>query len=123
MALETTVHRWDAQQAVTEPDPIDPMLAERGIGEFGMLWAASLQIGGLNTDLALRATDVGRSWVLALVGGVARLAPGDADTAISGSASDLYLWLLGRRSLGGLGVTGDVSAWERAILALPDASR
>ena len=123
MALETTVHRWDAQRAVGDPGPIDPLLATRGIGEFGVLWAAALPTGGIEGDLGLRATDVGRTWTLAVVEGAARLAPGDADDAVTGMASGLYLWLLGRIPLEEMIVSGEVAAWDRAIHALPDAGR
>lgn len=123
MALETTVHRWDAQRAVGSPDPLDPVLATRGIDEFGVLWARALPSGGLDHDLGLRAADTGRTWALAVVEGTARLGPGDADAAVSGSASDLYLWLLGRVPRDDLVVSGDAGPWERAIRSLPNASR
>ena len=123
MALETAVHRWDGQRAVGSPEPIDAILATRGIGEFGILWSDSLPSGGLDRDLGMRTTDTGRTWVFAIVEGRARLGPGDADDAVAGSSSDLYLWLLGRFPLGGLSASGDVAAWDRAIHSLPDATR
>jgi len=123
MALETTVHRWDAQRAVGMPDPINPLLAARGIEEFGMLWASSIPPGGIDRDLGLRASDTGRTWVLAVVDGTVRLGPGDADVATTGTASDLYLWLFGRVPTASLAVAGQVAAWDRAIRAVPDASR
>jgi uncharacterized protein (TIGR03083 family) len=123
MALETAVHRWDAQRGVGVPDPIDPVLAARGIEEFGILWGEAIPIGGLAGDLGIRAIDTGHTSVLSVVTGHVRLAPGDADVAVTGPVSDLYLWLLGRVSSGELAMTGEVDPWERAIRSLPDASR
>jgi len=123
MALETTVHRWDAEEAVGSPRPIDPVLAARGIDEFGILWAGTVPSDGLDHDLCLRATDVARAWVFGVFEGAVRLGSGEAGDSIAGSASDLYLWLLGRGNADSLTVAGDVDAWERSIRSLPDASR
>ncbi len=125
MALETAVHRWDAQRALGSPDPLDARLAERGIGEFGTMWAGSIATDGVAGRLGLRATDVGAAWVLEAADGAARLHTGAGDTgpAVAGAASDVYLWLLGRVPIDELQVTGDPASWERAIHALPDARR
>jgi len=125
MALETTVHRWDAERATGTPDPIDARLAERGISEFGMMWAGSIPTDGLVGSLSLRGTDGEHGWVMDVVDGVARLAsgPADAEVVVAGTASNLYLWLLGRVPLEVLEITGDPAAWDLAIHALPDARR
>ena len=78
---------------------------------------------GLDHDLCLRATDVARAWVFGVFEGAVRLGSGEAGDSIAGSASDLYLWLLGRGNADSLTVAGDVDAWERSIRSLPDASR
>lgn len=45
-ALETLVHRWDAQRAVGEPEPLDPQLAADGLAEVaGVLLPRQVRLG------------------------------------------------------------------------------
>jgi len=126
MALETAVHRWDAERAVGDSAPIDARLAERGIDEFGVMWAASIPTEGVAGSLGLRAAGGDHGWTLEVADGTVRLRSGAdaaADVTVAGTASNLYLWLLGREPLDVLEVTGDPTTWEGAIHALPDARR
>jgi uncharacterized protein (TIGR03083 family) len=84
MLIETGVHRWDAQQALEDPDPLLPVVAESGLDEFGDMWLP--RFGDLPA-LHVRATDIGRSWTFGR---------GNAGPPITGSASDIYLRLMSR---------------------------
>jgi uncharacterized protein (TIGR03083 family) len=67
-ALETVVHRWDAERAVGEPGLIDPALAADGVAEVVKLLTprqiAMERIPPLHTTVLLHATDTGDEWVL-----------------------------------------------------------
>ena len=101
VALETAVHRWDAQCAARCPQPIDADLAIDGIDEHLAIMAFRLPVHpveGLSGSLHLHATDVDGEWSL-------RLKPDGldhdrsdttADAAVRGPASDLLLWLVNR---------------------------
>jgi uncharacterized protein (TIGR03083 family) len=124
MAHETTAHRWDGQNAVGVPDGIDPELAADGIDEYLGFVAADLAAGGIEGvdrfagSLSLVPTDHDGSWHL-------HFTPNHLDrnddartcATLTGSVSDLYLWLLRRASVDspGLKVEGDqsaVSMWD-----------
>jgi len=113
-ALETAVHAWDAQQAVAEPEPIEPELARDGIDEFLTVMLPrqlKQQPGGwTGQSLHLHSTDGQGEWVV-------NLGPDSAvsvehvhrngDVALQGTASSLYLWCLNRIPLNEIKVSGD----------------
>ncbi len=127
VAHETAVHRWDAQFATINAEPIEPKLAADGISEVLDTWLpAGRRKGptGVAGVVGLHATDVAQDWLVRLRpdGGVALL---DTDTlldtdahrqraAVRGSASDLLLTLYGRIGPEVLERGGD----ERLIQAL-----
>ena len=82
MVIETGIHRWDAQSAFEDPDPLPPIVAAHGLDEFADLWLPRL---GPVPVLEVTASDLGRSW---------RFGEGDASSWITGPASDLYLRLM-----------------------------
>ncbi|MBF9131267.1 maleylpyruvate isomerase family mycothiol-dependent enzyme [Plantactinospora sp. S1510] len=124
MALETAVHRWDAQMAIAAGEPIEAKLAADGISEVLDTW---LPAGRRASDqpwhgvVQLVAVDAGQEWFLRLRGeGVALL---DTDTIldtddhharahISGTASDLLLALRGRLGFDALDVAGEAQLLE-----------
>jgi uncharacterized protein (TIGR03083 family) len=67
-ALETAVHRWDAERAVGEPGPIDAGLAAAGVTEVVELMTPRQvrmgRIPPLVAGLELRSTDTGSTWQL-----------------------------------------------------------
>lgn len=67
-ALETVVHRWDAQSAIGEPAGIDAVLAADGVAEVVNLMTprqlAMERIPRLPMTVLLHATDTGHDWVL-----------------------------------------------------------
>lgn len=113
-ALETAVHAWDAQQAVADPEPIEPELARDGIDEFLTLMLPrhlKQQPGDwTGQSLHLHSTDAKGEWVI-------KLGPDSAvsvehvhrkgDVALQGAASSLYLWCLNRIPSAELTVFGD----------------
>ncbi|NUR70589.1 MAG: maleylpyruvate isomerase family mycothiol-dependent enzyme [Hamadaea sp.] len=121
LALETAVHRWDAQMAIARAEPIEDRLAADGVSEVLDTW---LPAGGTRRKgpadkigvVHLLATDTGDEWFLRLRGqGVALL---DTDTILdseepdprvsaSGTASDLLLAMYGRVGFDVLELAGD----------------
>jgi uncharacterized protein (TIGR03083 family) len=89
--LETVVHRWDAERAVGEPQPIDPSLAADGVAEVvDLMMPRQVKLGRippLPTTVLLRATDSADDWVL-----------GDGEpTAEVAAAAETLLLLLWHR--------------------------
>ncbi len=98
-ALETAVHRWDAEAAVGPAEAIDPALAVEGIDEIFTVFvplrragAEPLEMGG---SLHLHATDADGEWTLTAPDGELIVERGHAkgDVAVRGPASSLYLML------------------------------
>ncbi|MBO4209564.1 maleylpyruvate isomerase family mycothiol-dependent enzyme [Micromonospora echinofusca] len=119
MAIETAVHRWDAQLAIAAGEPIEAKLAADGVSEVLDTWLPAgrrQHSGQWHGVIQLVAADAGQEWYLRLRGaGVALL---DTDTIldsddhharahVTGTASDLLLALYGRIGFEMLEVTGD----------------
>jgi uncharacterized protein (TIGR03083 family) len=102
MAQETAVHRWDAQAAAGDTDPIDAELAVDGIDEYFELFLAgrveAKPVDGLHGSLHLHATDIEGEWWVALAPDriERRHEHAKADAAVRGPASSLLLWLWNR---------------------------
>jgi uncharacterized protein (TIGR03083 family) len=120
LAVEIGVHRYDAENAVWAPAPLDGEVAAAGIAEFmleflpGLL--AQADVEGLGGTLHLHATDGDVEWFVDLDARTARPEHRRADTAVRASRSDLLLWLTNRAPLGKLEVLGDASVgakWAR----------
>lgn len=106
MAMETVVHRWDAQNAVGNVGPIDADLARDGIEEVLDLWLPRRR-GRIKEDITgsvhVHATDasptVSAEWTVDLGarGAVSvRRVHEKADAALRGSAGELLLAVWGR---------------------------
>jgi hypothetical protein len=128
MAHETAVHRWDAQMATGQAEPIETKLAADGVAEVLDTWLPAGRrlfppsgdsAGLLPTGMvALHATDIEHVWHVRLRGeGIALL---DTETILdhddpparavaAGSSSDLMLALYGRVGLDVLDISGDES--------------
>lgn len=104
MAQETSVHRWDAENAVGDARPIDAELAVDGIDEaIGML-AMRLSMRpepALGGSIGLEATDASFSRTLHLTPGTLEQSDGTGDAAavLRGTASGIQLWLAGRSAV------------------------
>lgn len=118
-AHETALHRWDAQMAAVQAEPVEERLAADGVSEVLDTWLpAGRRTGPIDVSglVALEATDVAHTWRVRLRGaGVALL---DTDTifdddapdpraAATGTASDILLALHGRVGLDVLDINGD----------------
>ncbi|NND73865.1 MAG: maleylpyruvate isomerase family mycothiol-dependent enzyme [Ilumatobacter sp.] len=123
-AIETAVHRWDAQHAVGDPSPIDAQLAGEGIHEYVEMGLPRVlqreQVGAPSTSLHVHCTDVDGEWLLWGDGGDYRMLPihDKGDAALRGPAADLLLVLMGRLDRSVLDIVGDPAA-AAAWLDLP----
>jgi len=121
MALESAVHRYDAELSSGAPAPIERDLAVDGIDEWigvhlatDVPEAPELSLGGV---LCLACEDHAAAWTVEIAGGRLRWREGrgPADAVVVGSASDLYLFCWNRRPLEVLELTGRrevASAWS-----------
>jgi uncharacterized protein (TIGR03083 family) len=123
MALETALHRWDAQVSVGPPEAIDASLARDGVDEaFDVILPQrrrdelqALQADG--ASLHLHATDVAGEWLVRFVPPPQLLevershAKGDA--AVRAPASDLLLLLWNRVPHTVLDTFGDKDLLDR----------
>lgn len=118
-AQETSVHRWDAQDAVGVAEPIEELLAADGVGEYvevmlpRMLERGAVSLPARPGRVELRV-EGGPSWWVEAVDGVlasssstAGSATHDPDAVLIGGAEDLLLVLWGRREPDVLVVDGD----------------
>ncbi len=116
MALETVVHRWDAERTAGREWSIDPVVASDGIDEF-LTWFMSQQQGGEPVDgsVHLHCTDAEGEWFVTAMneeGAVFERRHAKGDVAVRGSASALLLWLW-RREGGPVEILGDAALAER----------
>jgi uncharacterized protein (TIGR03083 family) len=117
MAHEGTIHRWDAQSASGDQGPIEPALAVDGIDErlenlvvaMEFNAAGSAPLFGAGETIHLHCTDADGEWLLRFAsdGFTYTREHAKGDLAIRAGASDLLLWLVGRRPLEGLETFGD----------------
>lgn len=119
-ALETAVHRFDAELAHGGARDLAAELAVAGMEETFDAWVT--RYNGTGEDgtksLHLHATDVPAEWLLVLRRDSLSATPEHAkgDVALRGSASDLYLWLWNRVPIDRLEVFGDpavAATWTR----------
>ncbi len=119
MAVETAVHRYDAQlAAAVGAEPIARELAVDGVDEFFWLvpfWPWSERVRGNGETLHLHATDGEGEWLVRLTpdGVDVTREHAKADVAARGTASDLLLFLYGRVAPEQLEVFGDASLLAR----------
>lgn len=128
-AHETAVHRWDVENTRRpgEASPIETELALDGIDELlDVMLPLGYQGGDLGGTVHLHATDSPHGeWLIRTVDGDVLVGHDHqkGDAAVRGTASDLLLWLWGRRPLDHLGleVFGDraVAGRLREVLKAP----
>lgn len=115
-ALETAVHRWDAEIATARTGVLEPELAADGVAEYvemllpRVLVRQEAVVPG--PSLHLRCTDTPGEWTVWSEDGTHRVTAGprDADAALHGSAADLLLVLMGRIDRSAVDLVGDESA-------------
>ena len=101
MVIETGVHRWDAQCALGQPEPLLDIVARHGLDEFADLYLPRL---GELPPIELHATDLEHDW---------RFGHGQPRERVAATASELFLRLMSRP-----GATLP-AAWAAAVDALP----
>ncbi len=115
-AHETAIHRADAESAGGSISPFDAEFAQDGIGEM-LLGFAARKSNAIATPgvLGLHATD-GDPWRVTFGGEHIEATRGDdgaAGATVSGSSSDLYLWLWNRPAAVTIeGDTAVADAWH-----------
>jgi uncharacterized protein (TIGR03083 family) len=133
LAMETTIHRWDAEDAQSIAGPIDNALARDGIDEMLLLFREDPAYdsnqerrhgqtvllredtrrvprpAGQPAHLGPEGRVPGRHWLVSFDQSGITISPDDgpADVTVAGSASDLWLFIMGRRSPGELHIEGD----------------
>lgn len=123
-AHETTMHRVDAESALGKPGPVEPALADDGIAE--LLECFAVRSSRMRFDpphtLHVHAADTGSDWTVLISSErpvVRRGEPGSpVDTALRGTAQELYLALWNRAPLEPLHVAGAatlVEAWPQLL--------
>jgi uncharacterized protein (TIGR03083 family) len=125
-AIEAAVHRWDAQNAVRMAAPIDAVLAADAILQnfevmASMRRAAAKAPPGEGETYVFRRTDGPGTWAVRFEGDAVLLCAPDAhgDLQISGTASDLALFLWQRNVTGSLDMQGDSSLLGRYFELVP----
>ncbi|ADB33996.1 protein of unknown function DUF1503 [Kribbella flavida DSM 17836] len=103
MALETAVHRIDAELAHDIATPVDQELAVDGIDELLVLMLGGPWWAEGDTehpvDATVRITTAGRSWTVdanATSATVTSGTDGPADAEVFGEPTEIFLWLWGR---------------------------
>ncbi|MER5785032.1 maleylpyruvate isomerase family mycothiol-dependent enzyme [Streptomyces mobaraensis] len=125
--FEAAVHRWDAENALGAPRPFDAELAADGIGRFlGTVvpaWRAGGRApAGSGERFGFRRTDGEGHWTVRFDGDTVRRTsgPGPCDVELSGTASDLTLFLWRRITAERLaGVEGDPAVLKRWAVLVP----
>jgi hypothetical protein len=144
-AIEAAVHRWDAENALEAAGPLDAALAVDVIGQILEILvpirrAMAQAPPGQGERFAFRRTDGPETWAVRFDGEAVRFdgeavrfdendsqvdgqdggqGDGTPGIQISGTASDLALFLWQRPVTGRLGVRGDSSLLERYFVLVP----
>ena len=125
-AIEAAVHRWDAENAVGAAQPLDTALAADAIGQTfevmaPMRRAVAKAPPGHGERFLFQRTDGPGTWVVHFDGDAVLLGTPDGhyDIQISGTASDLALFLWQRAVPGKLEVQGDASMLSRYFALVP----
>lgn len=112
-ALETAVHRTDVESSAGPVAPIEGALALDGIEE--MLLGFGARPKPFEPGVIRLEPEGGTGWDVTLdpkrLTAVPSSATGPADATVSGTASDVYLWLWNRPSAAAL--TGDAATTEQ----------
>lgn len=113
MAHETSIHRWDAENAVGDAEPIEPGVAADGIDEllFVFLPAVAPLDSPPGTSVHIHTTDVEGEWLVRLEEEpVLTREHAKGDAALRGPASDVLLALWGRLPPEAVEIHGDLKA-------------
>lgn len=123
MALETAVHRWDAQSAHGAPEPVDTALAVDGIAELAEVFLPRLRSRrpglAIPGTLHVHVSDAKEGEWVVENDLSARRGHVQADAAVRGPASDVLMLLWGRppweERLDIIGEVAIVDAWRSEV--------
>ena len=114
MTHELGVHRWDAQAAVGDPQPVPTDVAEDGVDELLQEFLPVADVTAVDGSIHLHATDGDGEWFIETAGGLTwSRAHEKGDVAVRGATSDLLLLLWGRVGTEAVEVLGDAAVLER----------
>ena len=120
LAHETAVHRWDVEGTLRHPSPVATEAAVDGVDELLEVFlpevAPGLPPGGIGGALALHATDAGAAWRIDLQPATVEVRHGEdghADAVVSGTASDLMMFVWNRLRPENMRVDGDAGVPAR----------
>ncbi|MFF3458252.1 maleylpyruvate isomerase family mycothiol-dependent enzyme [Streptomyces sp. NPDC002730] len=124
--IEAAVHRWDAERATGEPGPVDPELAADAIAQtFEVMVPAGRSRNsaprGSGERYRFSRTDGSESWTVYFEGDDVLVTNGSelCDVEVSGTASDLMLFLWQRIPADLLEVKGDREVLDRYFTLVP----
>ncbi|HEV2256845.1 MAG TPA: maleylpyruvate isomerase family mycothiol-dependent enzyme [Streptosporangiaceae bacterium] len=125
-AIEASVHRWDAENAVGAARPIDAALAADAIGQTFEVMAPMRRTAGKappghGERFLFQRTDGPGRWAVRFDGDAVLLGTPDGhyDIQIAGTASDLALFLWQRTVTGKIDIQGDASFLGRYFVLVP----
>jgi len=115
MAHETAVHRVDAELARGAATPVDASLATDGVDEILHIMLAGDWLEDADDEMKGQRVAIetgGRAWQVVLDREAMTVLDGDgtADATLSGSPSDVLLWLWGREPDDRVEMSGDQEA-------------
>lgn len=126
-ALEVTIHRWDAESAVSDNPPAIPAeLAADVLDELVHVFVGrvitreGIDVTELPGDVHLHCTDTEGEWTFEIVDGALVVVDEHrkSNVAVRGPASDLALFMYGRTRSDQVEVFGDEAAlagWQQAF--------
>jgi uncharacterized protein (TIGR03083 family) len=122
MAFETVVHAWDGQGVAGGAPPFAADLAADGIDEHlgNLPFIPGEGASGSESTLHVHCTDVPGEWLVRRSADGLSVTPehAQADVALRGPATDLFLVVLGRAAPEAVAVFGDppaVGAWRELL--------
>jgi uncharacterized protein (TIGR03083 family) len=122
-AMEVAVHRWDAENAVGTPSPIDADIAADGVEEWLDVQSARWFKGGdpISGSVHLHATDGEGEWFVEVDGDRLDWRSGHhkGDVAVRGDRSDLMLLAWRRRDPSEMEVLGDGAFLDEFLERVP----
>lgn len=122
--IEAAIHRWDAENALGPPEPVDAELAVDAIDQnFAVMVprrrAQEHTAKGAGERYRFRQSDGPRAWTVGFEGGTVQLGGDSFDVELIGTASDLMLFLWQRLPADRLTVNGDRDVLDRYFALVP----
>ncbi len=135
MALETLVHRWDAEAAIepstgSSPAPIEPAVAADVIDEYlhvmmrRTIVRENVDTAGIVCDVHLHCTDTEGEWTFEMVDGELTVSDVHRKSAVAirGEAANLALFAYNRIGPGEVEIFGDeavLAGWGEVFRSYP----